>query len=174
MNVLACASTNIVKSQHLCWVLKILTHSIRAHSNEIKISCVIVIAQIDGLGGIFRQSQILKVTTFWTQNVQLRPTWSRQQLYRAKVSILLVYCLINCVSLETSSILTNLISEATELQSQYTRTKKEHQNFATKFRLYTEATKEDCRIFYNQLETLDKCSFNASLPLVIIVHGWSV
>ncbi|KFQ45263.1 Hepatic triacylglycerol lipase, partial [Nestor notabilis] len=44
----------------------------------------------------------------------------------------------------------------------------------TKFRLYTDTTKEDCQISYNQLETLDKCSFNASLPLVIIVHGWSV
>ncbi|XP_075016323.1 hepatic triacylglycerol lipase [Calonectris borealis] len=64
--------------------------------------------------------------------------------------------------------------EALGSQSQHTRTKKDQQNLETKFRLYTDTTEEGCQIFFNQLETLDKCSFNASLPLVMIVHGWSV
>ncbi|XP_072726284.1 hepatic triacylglycerol lipase isoform X3 [Ciconia boyciana] len=64
--------------------------------------------------------------------------------------------------------------EALGSQSQHTRTKKDQQNLETKFRLYTNTTEEGCQIFFNQLETLDKCSFNASLPLVMIVHGWSV
>ncbi|XP_071424584.1 hepatic triacylglycerol lipase [Pithys albifrons albifrons] len=64
--------------------------------------------------------------------------------------------------------------EALGPQSEHTRMKKQQQNLQTKFRLYTEATEGDCQIFLNQLETLDKCSFNASLPLVMIVHGWSV
>uniref|UniRef100_A0A8B9IIM9 Hepatic triacylglycerol lipase n=1 Tax=Anser cygnoides TaxID=8845 RepID=A0A8B9IIM9_ANSCY len=59
-------------------------------------------------------------------------------------------------------------------QSEHTRTKKDQQSLETKFQLYTDTTEEGCQILFNQLETLDKCSFNASLPLVMIVHGWSV
>uniref|UniRef100_A0A452HCW0 triacylglycerol lipase n=1 Tax=Gopherus agassizii TaxID=38772 RepID=A0A452HCW0_9SAUR len=44
---------------------------------------------------------------------------------------------------------------------------------STKFRLYTNTTEEGCLILFDHLETLDKCSFNTSLPLVMIVHGWS-
>lgn len=68
----------------------------------------------------------------------------------------------------------NFISEALESQSENTRTKKDQQSLETKFQLYTDKTEEGCQILFNQLETLDKCSFNASLPLVMIVHGWSV
>lgn len=31
-----------------------------------------------------------------------------------------------------------------------------------------------CQIVTPKPETLEKCAFNATLPLVIIVHGWSV
>ncbi|XP_061855876.1 hepatic triacylglycerol lipase [Colius striatus] len=72
------------------------------------------------------------------------------------------------------TVVMNFISEALGSQSQHTRTKKDQQNSETKFRVYTDTTEEGCQIFLNQLETLDKCSFNASLPLVMIVHGWSV
>lgn len=68
----------------------------------------------------------------------------------------------------------NFISEALGSQSEHTRTKKDQQSLETKFQLYTDTTEEGCQILFNQLETLDKCSFNASLPLVMIVHGWSV
>ncbi|NXO31274.1 LIPC lipase, partial [Cisticola juncidis] len=64
--------------------------------------------------------------------------------------------------------------EALESQSEHTTTKKDQQHLKTKFRLYTDTAEGSCQIFVNQLETLDKCSFNASLPLVMIVHGWSV
>ncbi|NXS10809.1 LIPC lipase, partial [Neodrepanis coruscans] len=63
--------------------------------------------------------------------------------------------------------------EALGSQSEHTRTKKNQKNSETKFRLYTDTNEGDCQIFFNQLETLEKCSFNASLPLVMIVHGWS-
>lgn len=72
------------------------------------------------------------------------------------------------------TVVMNFISEALGSQSQHTRTQKHQQNLETKFRLYTDTTEESCQIFLNQLDTLDKCSFNASLPLVMIVHGWSV
>ncbi|XP_050823945.1 hepatic triacylglycerol lipase [Gopherus flavomarginatus] len=64
--------------------------------------------------------------------------------------------------------------EALGSQQQHTRIKKNQPSSATKFRLYTDTTEEGCLILFDQLETLDKCSFNTSLPLVMIVHGWSV
>ncbi|XP_073159857.1 hepatic triacylglycerol lipase isoform X3 [Lepidochelys kempii] len=64
--------------------------------------------------------------------------------------------------------------EALGSQHQHIRIKKNQHSSATKFRLYTDTTEEGCLILFDQLETLDKCSFNASLPLVMIVHGWSV
>ncbi|XP_019389026.1 PREDICTED: hepatic triacylglycerol lipase isoform X2 [Crocodylus porosus] len=64
--------------------------------------------------------------------------------------------------------------EALDSQHWYTRIKKEQQNLRTKFRLYTDPAEEGCLIAFNQIETLDRCNFNSSLPLVMIVHGWSV
>ncbi|XP_039347623.1 hepatic triacylglycerol lipase isoform X2 [Mauremys reevesii] len=64
--------------------------------------------------------------------------------------------------------------EALGSQHQHIRIKKNQPSSATKFRLYTDTTEEGCLILFDQLETLDKCSFNTSLPLVMIVHGWSV
>ncbi|XP_061450984.1 hepatic triacylglycerol lipase isoform X2 [Rhineura floridana] len=49
-----------------------------------------------------------------------------------------------------------------------------HHHFQTKFLLYSNTAEEGCLIEFNQLVTLEKCRFNASLPLVMIVHGWSV
>ncbi|XP_010212641.1 PREDICTED: hepatic triacylglycerol lipase [Tinamus guttatus] len=67
-----------------------------------------------------------------------------------------------------------VIKKALESQIQHARTRKDQQILKTKFRLYTDKTEDSCLILFNQLETLDQCSFNASLPLVMIVHGWSV
>ncbi|CAH2273826.1 hepatic triacylglycerol lipase isoform X1 [Pelobates cultripes] len=45
----------------------------------------------------------------------------------------------------------------------------------TKFKVYEDGTDDDfCEVRILQPETLEKCSFNASLPLVILVHGWSI
>uniref|UniRef100_A0A8C5M9V5 Hepatic triacylglycerol lipase n=1 Tax=Leptobrachium leishanense TaxID=445787 RepID=A0A8C5M9V5_9ANUR len=45
----------------------------------------------------------------------------------------------------------------------------------TKFKAYEERIGDDfCEIQTLQLETLEKCAFNASHPLVILVHGWSI
>uniref|UniRef100_A0A8U8BJE9 triacylglycerol lipase n=1 Tax=Geospiza parvula TaxID=87175 RepID=A0A8U8BJE9_GEOPR len=66
-----------------------------------------------------------------------------------------------------------IYKEALRSRSEHTRGKKDQQNFKTRFRLYTDRAGGSCQIFVNQLETLDKCHFNASLPLVMIVHGWS-
>ncbi|XP_030044697.1 hepatic triacylglycerol lipase [Microcaecilia unicolor] len=44
----------------------------------------------------------------------------------------------------------------------------------TIFRLYESTVEEHCRIALYQLETLEQCNFNTSLPLVMIIHGWSI
>uniref|UniRef100_A0A8D0KP77 Hepatic triacylglycerol lipase n=1 Tax=Salvator merianae TaxID=96440 RepID=A0A8D0KP77_SALMN len=49
-----------------------------------------------------------------------------------------------------------------------------YHRFHTKFLLYSNTAEEGCLIEFNQLATLEKCSFNASLPLVMIIHGWSL
>lgn len=132
--------------------------------------------------GTSRPSQTLKEITFLTQNVHLSPSWNKLQLYTGRVPSLLIYCFTKC-ALVTScgfqfllimTVVTNFISEALGSLSEHTTRKKYQQNLYTKFRLYTDTAEGNCQIFVNQLETLDKCSFNASLPLVMIVHGWSV
>ncbi|KAM9311874.1 hepatic triacylglycerol lipase [Gastrophryne carolinensis] len=49
-------------------------------------------------------------------------------------------------------------------------------NIQTKFMLYNGGAVADnmCQIVTLQPETLENCGFNATLPLVIIVHGWSL
>ncbi|XP_010303734.2 hepatic triacylglycerol lipase isoform X1 [Balearica regulorum gibbericeps] len=86
---------------------------------------------------------------------------------------LLSFLLLSCI-ITTANTYGGKKKETLGSQSQQTRTKKDQQNLETKFRLYTDTTEGVCQIFLNQLETLEKCSFNASLPLVMIVHGWSV
>ncbi|KAM5172648.1 LOW QUALITY PROTEIN: hepatic triacylglycerol lipase [Mantella aurantiaca] len=54
--------------------------------------------------------------------------------------------------------------------------KRNPSNVQTKFMLYNDVSdkKDMCQIVTLQPETLKKCAFNASLPLVIIIHGWSI
>ncbi|KAJ6664305.1 hypothetical protein lerEdw1_008524 [Lerista edwardsae] len=59
-------------------------------------------------------------------------------------------------------------------QLQSIRRKTDHHYSEIKFLLYSNTAEKGCLIESNQLATLEKCSFNASLPLVMIVHGWSV
>ncbi|XP_053573500.1 hepatic triacylglycerol lipase [Bombina bombina] len=55
------------------------------------------------------------------------------------------------------------------------RIRKNQNTPETKFKVYEDGKDEDlCQIVTLQSETLEKCSFNTSLPLVMIVHGWSV
>ncbi|XP_077174082.1 hepatic triacylglycerol lipase [Paroedura picta] len=44
----------------------------------------------------------------------------------------------------------------------------------TRFLLYSNPAEESCLVEFQQPQTLQRCRFNASLPLVMIVHGWSV
>ncbi|XP_072258421.1 hepatic triacylglycerol lipase [Pyxicephalus adspersus] len=56
------------------------------------------------------------------------------------------------------------------------KSKKDPSMVQTKFMLYNDGAYNNnmCQIMTLELETLEKCGFNASLPLVIIVHGWSI
>ncbi|XP_048337665.1 hepatic triacylglycerol lipase isoform X2 [Sphaerodactylus townsendi] len=54
------------------------------------------------------------------------------------------------------------------------RRKSDCHSSETRFLLYSTTAQESCLIEFQQLPTLERCNFNASLPLVMIVHGWSV
>lgn len=88
-------------------------------------------------------------------------------------SFQLSFLLLSCIVTSANTYEGNK-KEALRSRSEHTRGKKDQQNFETRFRVYTDRAGGSCQIFVNQLETLDKCHFNASLPLVMIVHGWSV
>ncbi|XP_075388425.1 hepatic triacylglycerol lipase [Tenrec ecaudatus] len=53
-------------------------------------------------------------------------------------------------------------------------TKKTPQEMKTKFLLFEEAPDKGCQIRLHRPDSLQDCGFNASLPLVLIIHGWSV
>lgn len=48
------------------------------------------------------------------------------------------------------------------------------QETKTRFLLFEGATDRGCQIQLHRADTLQQCGFNASLPLVMIIHGWSV
>ncbi|XP_006894591.1 PREDICTED: hepatic triacylglycerol lipase [Elephantulus edwardii] len=48
------------------------------------------------------------------------------------------------------------------------------QETTTRFLLFEEAADKDCQVLLHHPNTLQECGFNASLPLVMIIHGWSV
>ncbi|KAM4039572.1 hepatic triacylglycerol lipase [Anomaloglossus baeobatrachus] len=53
--------------------------------------------------------------------------------------------------------------------------KKEINSTKAKFLLYNEGRDRNmCPIVTYQSETLENCAFNATLPLILIVHGWSI
>uniref|UniRef100_A0A8C9A7K0 Hepatic triacylglycerol lipase n=1 Tax=Prolemur simus TaxID=1328070 RepID=A0A8C9A7K0_PROSS len=58
-------------------------------------------------------------------------------------------------------------------RSQAVETKKTLQETKTRFLLFEDKTSEGCQIQLNRPDTLQECGFNASQPLVMIIHGWS-
>ncbi|XP_027707710.1 hepatic triacylglycerol lipase [Vombatus ursinus] len=65
-------------------------------------------------------------------------------------------------------------SEAAGSSPQDMEMEKKSLKTETRFLLLSSENGDSCQIQLHHLDTLDKCSFNSSLPLVIIVHGWSV
>ncbi|GAB5572422.1 endothelial lipase isoform X3 [Prionailurus iriomotensis] len=53
-------------------------------------------------------------------------------------------------------------------------TKEASQETEIRFLLFQEETDKGCQIRLNHPDTLQQCGFNSSLPLVMIIHGWSV
>ncbi|XP_046511416.1 hepatic triacylglycerol lipase [Equus quagga] len=47
------------------------------------------------------------------------------------------------------------------------------QETETRFLLFEDKTDKGCRLQLHHADTLQQCGFNASLPLVMIIHGWS-
>ncbi|XP_011361727.1 hepatic triacylglycerol lipase isoform X2 [Pteropus vampyrus] len=57
--------------------------------------------------------------------------------------------------------------------SQAVETKKTFQDTKTRFLLFEGENDQGCQIRLHHPDTLQQCGFNSSLPLVMIIHGWS-
>uniref|UniRef100_A0A287CZR5 triacylglycerol lipase n=1 Tax=Ictidomys tridecemlineatus TaxID=43179 RepID=A0A287CZR5_ICTTR len=66
------------------------------------------------------------------------------------------------------------IPELIGRRSRAVETKKSLQETETRFLLFKDETNKGCQIRLNHPDTLRECGFNSSLPLVVIIHGWSV
>ncbi|XP_073733182.1 hepatic triacylglycerol lipase isoform X3 [Callorhinus ursinus] len=85
------------------------------------------------------------------------------------VSIFLVLC----VFIQSSAHGQSLGLEPVGRRSRAVETKEALQETETRFLLFEEMDK-GCQIRLNHPDTLHRCGFNSSLPLVMIIHGWSV
>ncbi|XP_058150250.1 hepatic triacylglycerol lipase [Dasypus novemcinctus] len=86
------------------------------------------------------------------------------------VSIFLVLC----IFIQASTCGQSLGLGPFERSSQDTEANKTLQKTETRFLLFGDKTDKGCEIQLNHPDTLQKCHFNTSLPLVMIVHGWSI
>uniref|UniRef100_A0A8D2CSV9 Hepatic triacylglycerol lipase n=1 Tax=Sciurus vulgaris TaxID=55149 RepID=A0A8D2CSV9_SCIVU len=87
-----------------------------------------------------------------------------------RVSIFLVLCIFTQSSAPGQSLEPELIGR----RSRAVETKKSLQETETRFLLFKDETNKRCQIRLNHPDTLRECGFNSSLPLVMIIHGWSV
>ncbi|XP_046317447.1 hepatic triacylglycerol lipase isoform X1 [Marmota monax] len=87
-----------------------------------------------------------------------------------RVSIFLVLC----IFIQSSTSGRSLEPELIGRRSRAVETKKSLQETETRFLLFKDETNKGCQIRLNHPDTLRECGFNSSLPLVVIIHGWSV
>ncbi|XP_048649497.1 hepatic triacylglycerol lipase isoform X3 [Marmota marmota marmota] len=87
-----------------------------------------------------------------------------------RVSIFLVLC----IFIQSSTSGRSLEPELIGRRSRAVETKKSLQETETRFLLFKDETNKGCQIWLNHPDTLWECGFNSSLPLVVIIHGWSV
>uniref|UniRef100_E7EUK6 Hepatic triacylglycerol lipase n=1 Tax=Homo sapiens TaxID=9606 RepID=E7EUK6_HUMAN len=83
-------------------------------------------------------------------------------------SILLVLC----IFIQSSALGQSLKPEPFGRRAQAVETNKTLHEMKTRFLLFGE-TNQGCQIRINHPDTLQECGFNSSLPLVMIIHGWS-
>lgn len=86
------------------------------------------------------------------------------------VSIFLVLS----IFIQSSAYGQSLGLEPFQRRSQDVQTKKTLQNTETRFLLFEGETENGCQIQLHHPDTLQQCGFNSSLPLVMIIHGWSM
>ncbi|KAM9586091.1 hepatic triacylglycerol lipase isoform 1-T2 [Trichechus inunguis] len=78
-----------------------------------------------------------------------------------------------CIWIQSSARGQSLGPEPSLRSSQDVETKETVQETKTRFLLFDEAGKA-CQIRLHHPNTLRECHFNTSLPLVMVIHGWSV
>ncbi|XP_032336981.1 hepatic triacylglycerol lipase isoform X2 [Camelus ferus] len=82
--------------------------------------------------------------------------------------------LILCIFIQSSVHGQSLELEPFGRGSQAVETNETSQETETRFLLFKDKTDKGCQIRLNHPDTLQQCAFNSSLPLVMIIHGWSV
>ncbi|XP_074222301.1 hepatic triacylglycerol lipase isoform X3 [Camelus bactrianus] len=81
--------------------------------------------------------------------------------------------LILCIFIQSSVHGQSLELEPFGRGSQAVETNETSQETETRFLLFKDKTDKGCQIRLNHPDTLQQCAFNSSLPLVMIIHGWS-
>uniref|UniRef100_A0A2K6FR85 Hepatic triacylglycerol lipase n=1 Tax=Propithecus coquereli TaxID=379532 RepID=A0A2K6FR85_PROCO len=81
--------------------------------------------------------------------------------------------LVLCIFIQSSAHGQSLGPEPSGRRSQAVETNKTLQETKTRFLLFEDKTSKGCQIRLNRQDTLQECGFNASQPLVMIIHGWS-
>ncbi|XP_025328445.3 hepatic triacylglycerol lipase isoform X1 [Canis lupus dingo] len=86
------------------------------------------------------------------------------------VSIFLVLC----IFIQSSAHGQSLGLEPFGRRLRAAETMEASQETKTRFLLFEEERDKGCQIQLNHPDTLQQCGFNSSLPLVMIIHGWTV
>ncbi|NP_001075501.1 hepatic triacylglycerol lipase precursor [Oryctolagus cuniculus] len=79
-----------------------------------------------------------------------------------------------CILIQSSTHGQSLRPEPFGRRARVTATKKTLLETETRFLLFKDKANKGCQIRLHHADTLQECGFNSSLPLVMIVHGWSV
>ncbi|XP_058521769.1 hepatic triacylglycerol lipase isoform X3 [Ochotona princeps] len=82
--------------------------------------------------------------------------------------------LVICVLIQSSALGQSPGQEPFGRKARVTGMKKTLQETKTKFLLFKDKANQGCQIQLHRPDTLQECGFNTSLPLVMIIHGWSV
>uniref|UniRef100_A0A5F9D9V0 Hepatic triacylglycerol lipase n=1 Tax=Oryctolagus cuniculus TaxID=9986 RepID=A0A5F9D9V0_RABIT len=78
-----------------------------------------------------------------------------------------------CILIQSSTHGQSLRPEPFGRRTRVTATKKTLLETETRFLLFKDKANKGCQIRLHHADTLQECGFNSSLPLVMIVHGWS-
>ncbi|XP_036876926.2 hepatic triacylglycerol lipase isoform X3 [Manis javanica] len=103
-----------------------------------------------------------------------RRPWTPAETGEMESPLCVSIFLVLCIFIQSSACGQSLQLEPFGKRSQAVETIETLQETETRFLLFEEEPDRGCQIRLNHPDTLQQCGFNSSLPLVMIIHGWSV